>query len=143
MPSADNTNSRAGHLKSQKLQAVAVANTGYLPGKVNFAVRRARRNVRPQDVDLLELLKTYAAKTDSLKDKLLDGREDVQFAKGHREATGGSMPPEVWEEFCRDGLQILEKPVAEEVKKREAEEGKHKITLDHFFSATTKKVKEE
>jgi len=135
------SNSRAGHLKSAKLEAIGVANTGYIPNRVNFSVRLARRNPIAKDTNLIELLKEYASKTPSLKEKLLNGDEGVHFARGHREASGGSLDPETWEEFCRDGLEILERPVAGDAKKRKAEISKQKNTIDRFFSPSPKKVK--
>ena len=132
---------RAGHLKSAKLEAVGVANTGYVPDRVNFSVRLARRNPISKSTNLIELLKEYASKTQSLKEKLLSEDEDIHFARGHREASGGSLDPKVWEEFCRDGLEILERPVAGDAKKRKAEGNKPKNTLDRFFTPSPKKVK--
>lgn len=72
---------------------------------------------------------------------LLRDDEDLHFARGHREASGGSLDPELWDEFCRDGLEILERPIAGEAKKRRAEENKPKNTIDKFFSSSPKKVK--
>lgn len=135
------SNYRAGHLKSANLEAIGVANTGYVPNRVNFSVRLARRNPLSKNINLIELLKEYASKTQSLKEKLLSDDEDVHFARGHREASGGSLDPQIWEEFCRDGLEILERPVAGDAKKRKAEAMKPKNTLDRFFTASPKKVK--
>src|SRR5947207_9624833 len=132
---------RAAHLKSAKLEAVAVANNGYIPDKVNFSVRLARRNPISKDTNLIELLKEYASKTQSLKEKLLSEDEDVHFARGHREASGGSLDPQVWEEFCRDGLEILERPIAGDAKRRRAQDNKPTNTLDRFFTPSPKKVK--
>ena len=132
---------RAGHLKSVKLEAIGVANTGYIPGKINFSVRLARRNQLAKDTNLIELLREYASKTQSLREKLLVENEDVHFARGHREATGGSLDPELWNEFCRDGLEVLERPVAGDARKRRAEENKPKLTLDMFFTPSPKKLK--
>ena len=132
---------RAGHLKSAKLVAVGVANTGYIKGKVNFSCRLARRNHLSKSTNLIELLKEYASKTESLRSMLLRDDEDLHFARGHREASGGSLDPELWDEFCRDGLEILERPIAGEAKKRRAEENKPKNTIDKFFSSSPKKVK--
>jgi len=131
----------AGHLKSAKLEAIGVANTGYVPGRVNFSVRLARRNPLAKDTNLIELLKEYASRTPSLKEKLLTENEDIHFARGHREASGGSLDPEVWEEFIKDGLEILERPVAGDAKKRKQEAEKPKNTLDRFFTPSPKKVK--
>jgi hypothetical protein len=137
------SDNRAGHLKSAKLEAVGVANTGYIPDKVNLSVRLARRNPLSKNTNLIELLKEYASKTSSLREKLLGDDEDLHFAQGHREASGGSLDPETWEEFCRDGLEILERPIAGDAKKRKAEENKPKNTLDKFFTPSPKKVKDK
>ena len=131
---------RAGHLKSAKLLAVGVANTGFLPGKVNFSVRLARRNPASQSTNLIDLLKEYGAKTQSLRAQLL-GREDVGFARGHREASGGVLNVEVWEEFVRDGLEILERPVAGDAARKRKEAERPKNTLDRFFTPSPKKAK--
>jgi len=134
---------RAGHLKSAKLEAIGVANTGYIPDRVYFSVRLARRNPLSKDTNLIELLKEYASKTESLRRKLLNEDEDVHFARGHREASGGSLDPETWGEFCRDGLEILERPVAGDAKRKKPEDSKPKITLDRFFTPSPKKVKKK
>jgi hypothetical protein len=133
---------RAAHLKSAKLEAIGVANTGYIPGRVNFSVRIPRRSLREKDINLIDLLKDYASKTQSLKEKLLREGEDIHFARGHREASGGSLTLEVWEEFCRDGLEMLERPVSGDAKKRKMKEEKPKTTLDQFFTPSPKKFKE-
>lgn len=117
-----------------------MANTSFLPGKVNFSVRLARRNPAAQSTNLIELLKEYAGKTESLREQLLE-REDVGFARGHREASGGSLSPETWEEFVRDGLEILERPVAGDAARKRKEAEKPKNTLDRFFTPSLKKGK--
>lgn len=137
----DEVDNRAGHLKSAKLEAIGVANTGYVPGRVNFSVRLARRNPAAKDTNLIELLKEYGSKTLSLREKLLADNGEVHFARGHREASGGSLELEVWEEFCRDGLEILKRPVAGDAQKRKAEDNKRRNTLDRFFTPSPKKVK--
>lgn len=104
-------------------------------------MRRARRNPAAKDSNLIELLKEYASKTPSLREKLLQDNEDVHFARGHREASGGSLELDIWDEFCRDGLEILERPVAGDAKKRKEEDNKPKNTLDKFFTPSPKKVK--
>ena len=60
---------------------VIAANEGYLPGRVNFALRSA------SDIDLLAFLRELP----------LDAVEG-EFANGHPRATGGSIPPR---EFAR------------------------------------------
>lgn len=108
---------------------------------MNFSVRLARRNPLSKDTNLITLLKEYASKTPSLKEKLLAEDDDIHFARGHREASGGSLDPEIWEEFVKDGLEILERPVAGDAKKRKMEAEKPKNTLHQFFSPSPKKVK--
>lgn len=61
---------------------VIVANTGYLPGRVNFTVRSATGR------NLIEFLKAHAP----------PGAGD-QFARGHDQATGGSLTPDAWNAF--------------------------------------------
>lgn len=56
---------------------VIVANDGYLPGRVNFAVRCAA------EIDLLAFLRGLPL-----------GHVEGEFANGHPRATGGSVPPE-------------------------------------------------
>ena len=63
-------------------RAVIAANSGYLPGRVNFAVRGG-----PDGSDLRKLL--------------LEALPDVggEFAHGHDRATGGSLTPEQFEQL--------------------------------------------
>lgn len=60
---------------------VIAANDGYLPGRVNFALRSA------SDTDLLAFLRGLGL-----------GQVEGEFANGHPRATGGSIPPA---EFAR------------------------------------------
>ncbi|HUS28562.1 MAG TPA: DHH family phosphoesterase [Kofleriaceae bacterium] len=57
-------------------KVVLVANDGYLPGRVNFALRSASKR------DLLGFLRDLPL-----------GRVEGEFANGHPRATGGSIPP--------------------------------------------------
>ena len=61
---------------------VIAANEGYLPGKVNFSARSH------SSVNALEFLR-------SIKLEVRDG----SYANGHDQATGGSLPPETWNEL--------------------------------------------
>lgn len=61
-----------------KPRVVLAANDGWLPGRVNFAVRGG-------DGDLRALL----------RDALPEGK-DHEFAHGHPKATGGSLPPDAF-----------------------------------------------
>lgn len=62
-------------------KVVIAANDGYLPGRVNFAVRSAA------NIDLLAFLRGLGL-----------GEVEGEFANGHPRATGGSVPPA---EFAR------------------------------------------
>lgn len=59
---------------------VLVANDGYLPGRVNFSMRTA------SDVNLLDLLRGIDL-----------GEGEGSYARGHDQATGGSLPRERFE----------------------------------------------
>lgn len=63
---------------------VIAANDGYLPGRVNFAVRSA------SDVDLLAFLRGLGL-----------GAVEGEFANGHPRATGGSVPPAEFDRLLR------------------------------------------
>jgi single-stranded-DNA-specific exonuclease len=70
-----------GRLKDQ---IVICANTGFLPDRVNFAVRTKR------PLDLISFLANH---------KPTGAGPD--FGRGHDQATGGSLTPPQWEEFLR------------------------------------------
>lgn len=63
---------------------VIAANDGYLPGRINFAVRSA------SSTDLLEFLRGLGL-----------GAVEGEFANGHPRATGGSVPPAEFERLLR------------------------------------------
>lgn len=102
----------AGYLNSKLLEIVMVANYGYLPGKVNFSCRIAR-SARGRDppVNIIESLKAAAdLSTDGLRDRL-----GPSFARGHKEASGGIVDQEAFDEMMR----LLR--VGEKVQKKEEE----------------------
>ena len=68
-------------------KAVLAANDGYLPGRVNFALRGG-----PAGADLRQMLK------DALPEAVAAGEE---FAHGHDRATGGSLSAEHFEMLLR------------------------------------------
>jgi nanoRNase/pAp phosphatase (c-di-AMP/oligoRNAs hydrolase) len=108
----------AGHLNSKALEIVLCANSGYLPGMVNFSCRIARcARSRDPPVNIIESLKAAATlSTDGLSDRL-----GQSFARGHKEASGGIVPIEAFEELMAL-LKVGEKPE----KKDEPEEPKQK-----------------
>lgn len=87
----------AGHLKSPKLQVVMVANSGYTPGRTHFSCRVARcahaRSGEP-DVDIISILKEYAARSPGLVEAM-----GSDFARGHKQASGGIVEVEQFEKL--------------------------------------------
>ncbi|KAI8818764.1 DHH phosphoesterase [Fimicolochytrium jonesii] len=84
----------SGYLKATNLEALVVANTGYNPHRVHFACRipRSRKSqITLPEPDLITLLSELAAKVDGLREKLGD-----DYARGHKEATGGVVSMEAW-----------------------------------------------
>ncbi|KAK5095954.1 hypothetical protein LTS08_007836 [Lithohypha guttulata] len=109
----------AGYLSSKKLEIVMVANYGYLEGMVNFSCRIAR-TARSQDppVNIIESLKAAAdLSTDGLRERMGES-----FARGHKEASGGVVPVEAFEELYK----VMK--VGEKVEKTESEEEREKKT---------------
>jgi hypothetical protein len=96
----------AGYLNSKALEIVMVANSGYLEGMVNFSCRIARcaRNNDPP-VNIIESLKAAAdLSTDGLRRRMGDS-----FARGHKEASGGIVPVDEFEELM-ELLKVGQKP---------------------------------
>lgn len=104
----------AGFLNSKKLGIVLVANSGYLPGMVNFSCRVARcararatsgRVIEGEgavthdsgEVNIIQALQDAAGlSTDGLSERLGES-----FARGHHEASGGVVPADAFEELMR------------------------------------------
>lgn len=88
----------AGYLNSKALEIVVCANSGYLPGMVNFSCRIARcARSREPPVNIIESLKAAAdLSTDGLRERLGES-----FARGHKEASGGVVPVEAFEELMK------------------------------------------
>ena len=125
----------AGYLPSKKLEIVMVANYGYLDGMVNFSCRIARvARGRDPPVNIIESLKAAAdLSTDGLKDRMGES-----FARGHKEASGGIVPTEAFEELM-GLLKIGEKPEKnsddERAKKKvkTVDKSPQKNTLGNYF----------
>ena len=96
----------AGFLAAKKLEVIMVANYGYLPGKVNFSCRIAR-SARSKDppVNIIESLKGYAEQSNN---DLVE-RMGKSFARGHKEASGGIVPMDEFEELMSI-MQVGVKP---------------------------------
>lgn len=114
----------AGYLNSKALEIVMVANSGYLEGMVNFSCRIARcaRNNNPP-VNIINSLKAAAdLSTDGLRDRMGEN-----FARGHKEASGGIVSAETFEEMM-ELLKVGQKP---EKKEGEESPAKKKVkTID-------------
>ena len=96
----------AGHLKSKALEIVMVANSGYLPGMVNFSCRIARcARSRDPPVNIISSLKAVA----DLDTTDLVERMGESFARGHKEASGGIIPAAEFEELMAL-MKVGEKP---------------------------------
>ncbi len=129
----------AGYLNSKALEIVVCANSGYLPGMVNFSCRIARcARLRDPPVNIIESLKAAAdLSTDGLKDRLGES-----FARGHKEASGGVVPAEAFEELMQL-LKIGEKPEKKDgedepksKKLKTVEKSPQKNTIGNYFRKT-------
>lgn len=129
----------AGYLNSKKLEIVMVANYGYLDNMVNFSCRIARtaRNNDPP-VNIIDSLKAAAdLSTDGLRDRMGES-----FARGHKEASGGIVPTETFDELMKL-LRIgekAEKDETDEPKSKKAkivEKSPQKNTLGNYFAKKT------
>lgn len=110
------------------------ANTGYLSGMVNFSCRIAR-SARSRDppVNIIESLKAVA----DLDDTGLVERMGDSFARGHKEASGGIIPADTFEEFMAL-MKVGEKPdpvdgTPSPAKKKKAVAEPQKNNLMNYF----------
>lgn len=129
----------AGYLSSKKLEIVMVANYGYLEGMVNFSCRIARTaRGRDPPVNIIDSLKAAAdLSTDGLRERMGES-----FARGHKEASGGIVPVEAFEELyklLRVG-EKADKTVSDEERERKkkktrmVEQSPQKNTLGNYFA---------
>ncbi|KAJ3046041.1 hypothetical protein HDV00_003790 [Rhizophlyctis rosea] len=90
----------ANTLKGKSLEIVMVANTSYLPGRVNFAMRIAKAGggtqASPTPIDIIAFLREAVTGVPGLADEV---GED--FARGHAQATGGSVAAEVFDKVLQ------------------------------------------
>ncbi|KAI0641264.1 hypothetical protein C8Q79DRAFT_920178 [Trametes meyenii] len=95
----------ASSLKGARLAIVMCANSGYLPGMTNFACRVARvgggnlgmkRKTGDEEggTDIIETLKDYAGRVSGLTEAMGD-----DFARGHKQASGGIVRTEDFEKL--------------------------------------------
>ncbi|KAL0052534.1 hypothetical protein WJX82_003515 [Trebouxia sp. C0006] len=84
-------------LKGKNLRYVIVANYGYLPDRVNFAARIAKNRANPDvPVDLIASFKAAAETDPGLSEILGDN-----FARGHAQASGGSVSAEAFKRLLK------------------------------------------
>ncbi|KAF2744321.1 DHH phosphoesterase [Sporormia fimetaria CBS 119925] len=120
----------AGTLRSERLEVVMCANVGYLPGRVNFSCRVAKcARAREGEIDIIRKLEGIVEGHPELRRRLGDS-----FARGHKEASGGVVGVEEWEEFKRamgvgegGGRKKVEK------RKRDGNGSAQKNTLNNYF----------
>ena len=108
-----------------------VANYGYLLGKVNFSCRIAKcARDRDPPVNIIESLKAVA----DLDATDLIQRLGSNFARGHKEASGGIVNTAEFEELCTL-MKIGEKPdkLEGETPKNKVEKPAQKNTLNNYF----------
>ncbi|KAJ0307956.1 hypothetical protein COL516b_003931 [Colletotrichum fioriniae] len=118
----------AGHLSSSKLEVVLVANEGYLPDMVNFSCRVPRcARAKEPPVNIIEVLQNVAARAE---DTTLRERLGDSFARGHKEASGGIVPKDEFEEL----MAVLEigKIVERESPKKGQKPGQANTLLNYF-----------
>ncbi|OJD36571.1 dhh family protein [Diplodia corticola] len=111
----------ASHLSSSKLEVVLVANEGYLPGLVNFSCRIPRSaRARDPPVNIIEVLKEVANRA---ADPTLRARLGESFARGHKEASGGIVGVQEFEELMAClGVGGSGSPEAESPRKKKKED---------------------
>ena len=118
------------------------ANEGYLPDKVNFSCRVAkcaRAREGEEKVDIIKKLEGIVAGDEALRKRLGES-----FARGHKEASGGIVGKEEWEEFKKlMGVGEAKKKEGGGSGKKEKEKPAQKNTLANYFGKKEKGGKVE
>ncbi|KAH9892875.1 hypothetical protein C8Q73DRAFT_649240 [Cubamyces lactineus] len=134
-------------LKGARLEVVMCSNDGYTPGMTNFACRIARAgggvaragtkrkaDEQQQDdheTDIIAILKEYAGRVPGLRESMGD-----DFARGHKQASGGIVRTEDFEQLWEVMLNSQSEQGDSPVKRRKAV-GKaaptQKNTLEGWF----------
>jgi hypothetical protein len=121
----------AGHLQSPRLEVVLVANEGYLPDRVNFSCRIPRcARARDPPINIIETLREVASRspTGDLMERLGEG-----FARGHKEASGGIVGKDEFEELMAC-MRVGEKPdKSGDTTRKKQSPAKQKNTLMNYF----------
>ncbi|KAI9700949.1 MAG: hypothetical protein M1820_006594 [Bogoriella megaspora] len=129
----------AGHLSSNKLDFILVANSGYLPDKTNFSCRVPRcARARDPPVDIIASLRKYAA--DAASETLVERLGD-SFARGHTVASGGIVDTDEFEELMAS-MRVGEKASKSEEQKaspaKNTKQSPQKNTLMNYFAKPEK-----
>ncbi|BGP27927.1 phosphoesterase, RecJ-like protein [Rhodotorula toruloides] len=127
--------------KAKTLICVMCANTGYTPSHVHFSCRAPRQPGAPPP-DLIAFLTSLKPLCDALSPGWSE-RVGDDFARGHREATGGIIRTEEWEVLCK-AVELGVKKEKSEGASGKGAKGKvidpgQKNTLDGFFAVKGKK----
>ena len=125
----------SGHLKSNKLEIVMCANEGYLPDKVNFSCRVAKVARAREGEDKVDIIKKLEGVVADNKD--LRMRLGESFARGHKEASGGIVGKQEWEELKKMmgiGEDAKNKKQATSTKEKPAQ----KNTIANYFGKSAK-----
>ncbi|GAA5912997.1 hypothetical protein JCM6882_008893 [Rhodosporidiobolus microsporus] len=131
--------------KAKTLVCVMCANEGYTPNFVHFSCRAPRRSSSSSEgpsepVDLIAFLRFLTPLCDALSPGW-SARVGEDFARGHREATGGIIPREEFEVLMRavelgvkkeKGADARSSPPKKKKKGGVIDPGQ-KTTLDAFF----------
>lgn len=135
----------SGTLKAKNLQMIMVENPGHNPDPLltSFSCRipsSVRKLPSSEQPNLIALLREFGELTspDFLE------RVGNDFARGHKEATGGIIKKADFEEFAEKGMEIGVKDPNKPLTKKEKEEKELKSnkSLKSFFAVTPTKKKD-
>ncbi|BGP20350.1 hypothetical protein JCM10213_001596 [Rhodosporidiobolus nylandii] len=122
--------------KAKTLVCVMCANTGYTPGYVHFSCRAPRRSSSDASssdpVDLIAFLRSLTPLCDALSPGW-STRVGEDFARGHREATGGIIPTGEFEVLMQAVELGVKKEGGTPKKVKGVIDPGQKTTLDSFF----------
>ncbi|GAA5830596.1 hypothetical protein JCM3766R1_002776 [Sporobolomyces carnicolor] len=136
--------------KAKTLVCIMCANTGYTEGKVNFSCRAPRRSKDDPHYtgppDLISFLKGCIPACEAISPGWGE-RVGHDFARGHKEATGGIIPTKEFEVLMQAleiGVKASKKEGSSPAKKGKGViDANQKNTLDGFFGIKPKKDKED
>ena len=132
----------SGTLSSKKLEIAMCANEGYLPGLVNFScriVKSAKEREGDDQVNIIKKLRSIVA-----ADPDLEARMGPNFARGHKEASGGIVRKEEFDDLMKlMGVGPSVRKKAENGDKKDVKKVVQKNTLANYFQKSKAKEVEE